>query len=315
METLPFDQEGLESADAEKETLHYTQDEPKEAEGLEAEDNGVETNSFCDVKGLEDPLSEDDEEVFVAVKPIVDEKNGPTECKGNAEPTTNLMDKLTFSNGKSLEEVKAETWISQADSKLRVRRAKENFALAPKEEGLGVPPKPASWGKLPQLSPDEQCPPKKRGRKPKAKEAGSSTPTEDAAASKPRSKRSRPSNANDSDEARPTPAQRLRSYLDGLPNKRKAETTEVEANPPACKKRRTRKPKEDEPGSKAESTRSKKGRSKDNSKDEGKSKGSKVMTKEQAEKRAKASRKSSAYHVAYRATEGTVEEKKAAAKR
>lgn len=213
----------------------------------------------------------------------------------------------------------AETWISQ-DSKLRVlrvRRAKENFGVPPKEGlgvPLGVPPKPASWGKLPQLSPDE-CPPKKRGRRgrcpPKAKEAGNtSTPTEDAAASKPRSKRSRPSNANGSDEARPTPAQRLRSYLDGLPNKRKAETTEVEANPPACKKRRTRKPKEDEP----ESTRSKKGRSKDNSKDEGKSKGSKVMTKEQAEKRAKASHKSSAYHVAYRATEGTVEEKAAAKK-
>ena len=91
--------------------------------------------------------------------------------KGKIGEKVDLMSSLTFSNGKTLEAVKAATWISQSESKHRVRKVKENRRKAlEQEEPVAPPAKPESWGKVETVSPAEQCPPKTRGRKAKKTE-------------------------------------------------------------------------------------------------------------------------------------------------
>lgn len=88
----------------------------------------------------------------------------PEQAK-HAEPTNSaLLSSIKFADGKSLLEVKASTWVTQRESKETLRQAKvkaEEEAKALPE----IPPPPESLGKVPSLSPNEQCPPKRRGRK------------------------------------------------------------------------------------------------------------------------------------------------------
>jgi hypothetical protein len=91
----------------------------------------------------------------------------------HAEPTNSatghqspLLSSIKFADGKSLLEVKASTWVTQKESKETLRQAKVN-AEAEAKALPEIPPPPESLGKVPSLSPEEQCPPKRRGRKPK----------------------------------------------------------------------------------------------------------------------------------------------------
>lgn len=75
------------------------------------------------------------------------------------------MANIKFSTGRSLLDVKAETWVTQEERKEQLRMAKCRVQV-PKEP-VEMPEVPKSFGKVAVVSPVEQCPPKKRGRKPK----------------------------------------------------------------------------------------------------------------------------------------------------
>ena len=89
--------------------------------------------------------------------------------KGEASSQTKLMENVRFANGKTALEIRADTWITQAEARARRSRKKKENAEEVKEPEVEMPAKPESWGADAYLHPDEQCPPKKRGRKPKSK--------------------------------------------------------------------------------------------------------------------------------------------------
>ena len=271
---------------------------------------------------------------------------------GTAKTENDLMSTLTFANGKTLEAVKADTWISQAESKAVLRKVKSNKRLAPEEPESSSLPKPESWGQVPHLSPDEQCPPKKRGRKPKADtETAPAKTSETTKGSKTKATKGRKtknakgtgkdSNQGDADNAGGSPSQRLKKYLEEQKKKRKA--TEEESKAPSKKKRKQKaaeveKPEESGAGEDKPKKRQYKRKAKQPSAETDAQEGDMHVAEvtgpeveagqtehaeqetEQAEdtalaRKKKYSRKSSAYHVAYRNTQGSEEEKRAAAKK
>ena len=65
-------------------------------------------------------------------------------------------------------DVKASIWMSQQE----LQKTKKTCQVEPTNNAVNaepkdIPVKPSSWGTTPCISPDMQCPPKKRGRKPK----------------------------------------------------------------------------------------------------------------------------------------------------
>ena len=243
------------------------------------------------------------------------------------------MSALTFSNGKTLEAVKADTWISQSESKHRVRKVKENRRKELEQEPVAPLAKPESWGKVETVTPTEQCPPRKKGRKPKKTEHAEEnqdvekTTTRKRKAQHNKGSKSKKTKEEEmqpdapakrakvevkaSSDPRLTPSQRTGAYL--REKKREREAEEVAARPTKTRK-----------GGKAEPENAAKKKDKGKaSKTKGDgctttkgSRGKKEKTPEEvAARKAQLSRKSSAYHVAFRAAKGTLEERKEVAKK
>ena len=170
--------------------------------------------------------------------------------KGKIGEKVDLMSSLTFSNGKTLEAVKAATWISQSESKHRVRKVKENRRKAlEQEEPVAPPAKPESWGKVETVSPAEQCPPKTRGRKAKKTEHAEEKDVKKTTGRKRKNKNNKGSKsqkkqpdapakrakveANVSSDTRLTPSQRVGEYLSEKKRQRLAKEAEEAAARPA----------------------------------------------------------------------------------
>lgn len=89
-----------------------------------------------------------------------------------------LLANISFATGRSALEVRSSTWITQSERKEHQRRLKGK-TQDPNAAAVETPPElpePSGFGKVPSLSPDEQCPPKPKGRKPKQDEE-STAPT------------------------------------------------------------------------------------------------------------------------------------------
>ena len=243
-----------------------------------------------------------------------------------------LMSALTFSNGRSLEAVKADTWISQSESKHRVRKVKENRRKELEQEPVAPLAKPESWGKVETVSPADQCPPKKKGRKPKNTEHAEEKQDVEETTSRKRKNKGSKSKKTNEKEMQPdptakrakvevkgssdpglTPSQRTGAYLRAQKKRKPNEAEEVAARPTKIRK-----------GGKAEPENAAKKTNKGKaSKAKGDgcttakgSRGKKEKTPEEvAARKAQLSRKSSAYHVAFRVAEGTLEERKEVAKK
>ena len=242
-------------------------------------------------------------------------------------------------------DVKGRDWATHDELKV-ARRPKTQKKNAKQEEkpSASMPDQPESWGKHDILKPEVQCPPKKRGRKPKAKVAD-----------------------DDKEVEKETKRKRSRTGAKGGAPKKKAKNEdENEPAEPAKKKRNARKTKDDDScekgdknGKKAKEVIAKKGEGEVGKPAKGKKseaqqkakdsksknadgevaepedeaadspaasssassrtrqhlKDAKAKRVEKEEAKKRASRKSSAYHCAYRATEGTEEQKRAAGKK
>ena len=284
--------------------------------------------------------------VHEEIKDPVETPEEQATVEGTPKKENDLMSTLAFANGKTLEAVKADTWISQAESKAVLRKVKSNKRMAPEESDSSSLPKPESWGQVPHLSPDEQCPPKKRGRKPKADTDSAPAKTSETTKSKtkatkgPKTKTAKStkkdSNQGDADNTRGSPSQRLKKYLEEQKKKRKAAEEEAEA---PSKKKRSQKttkvetPEESAAGEARPKKRQYKRKAKQTSAETDAQEGDMHVTEVHVTevtgpeveaghaedpalaRKKKQSRKSSAYHVAYRATQGSEEEKRAAAKK
>lgn len=92
--------------------------------------------------------------------------------KPDTETNEKLLANITFATGKTALEVRGSTWITQGERKEHQRRVrgKTQDLNATAVETPPEIPEPSGFGKVPCLSPDEQCPPKKKGRKPKQDE-------------------------------------------------------------------------------------------------------------------------------------------------
>lgn len=249
-------------------------------------------------------------------------------------------------------EVEGMNWVKQTELRKHASGAKQNTEeLAEIKESEEVK-KPQALGSR-QIEPDVQQPPKKRGRKPKNPEEPKETRSRSKAPKKgetaketkeadPASKKRKPrSKAQQSEEpaAEGTPSARLRVYLQGQGKARKAkeaeapeEAKEAEAPEEKVPKRRRTKGKDhnsnagpdgDNNNETSSAKRKKVGKTDqeehaDNKEKPAKDKKRKVEDehdKKPENKKAKYSRKSAAYHRAYKATEGSEEEKKAAARK
>lgn len=280
--------------------------------------------------------------VHEEIKDPVETPEEQATAEGTAKKENDLMSTLAFANGKTLEAVKADTWISQAESKAVLRKVKSNKRMAPEESESSSLPKPESWGQVPHLSPDEQCPPKKRGRKPKADTDSAPAKTSETTkvsknkATKGRKGTKKDSNQGDADNTGVSPSQRLKKYLEEQKKKRKAAEEEAEAPSKKKRKQKTAKvetPEESAAGEARPKKRQYKRKAKQTSAETDAQEGDMHVTEVHVTevtgpeveaghaedptlaRKKKQSRKSSAYHVAYKATQGSEEEKRAAARK
>lgn len=140
-----------------------TEDELKH--GKEEEDS-VETKESEEKKGIEEQKQVEVE--GTETTEVTTGKQEIEDTEGEKKKTTSekeLMANIKFSTGRSLLDVKAETWVTQEERKEQLRMAKCRVQV-PKEP-VEMPEVPKCFGKVAVVSPVEQCPPKKRGRKPK----------------------------------------------------------------------------------------------------------------------------------------------------
>ena len=244
-----------------------------------------------------------------------------------------LMQKLTFANGKSALDVRGEMWITTSDLRERKKSAKRPLPNSLEQSAdIEMPDKPSGWDDKQYLNPEVQCPPKKRGRKPKQDKEeqktdktakNSSKGTRAKAASKPKEKQPKTSKKRgsttpeevkpESNEGKKPKGGKPSSEAPKARSKRKARSTDVEEA--AESKPDAGDQDVDTPGSTgspSERTRqhlqeAKKARLAEKEKTD--------AEKKEAEKKARYSRKSAAYHRAKKATKGTPEEKIAAAKK
>ncbi len=169
------------------------------------------------------------------------------------------------------------------------------------QETKALPSKPSTWGMAPYISPNEQAPPKKRGRKP-AEEKQS---------------RGRSSNKKTEKPVRG----RKRKEKTSVSAAKKARMENAE-NPTTTRKRVKSPQEPTESASKrvrrhlqeAKEKRLAAAKSK-STKDTQTKKSKEAPSTDIADRKARVSRKSSAYHKAYAATKGTEEEKRIAAKK
>ena len=301
----------------------------------------------------------------------------PQDTSKVLNPQEELMSKLTCVTGKTALQVRATTWITREEIKKVKSSAPKANCLVATEAHAASPSKPASWNEEPCISPEEQCPPKKRGRKPKAK-ADDEASQEDKASSSTKAKKK--SEQHDKEKKRAPPKKRVRGKTRDKNCEEDGNTPDREDDDPAVeehqgKKKRQRRVNDDEApvaekkrkkddscGEKAKRGKTSDGNGADKEASKKTSKGptrggkpkpsTRANDDEQEceeeeeeeesepnaasstpaqrtraclemakqnrlkkEKKAKYSRKSAAYHKAFRATKGSHEDKKAAAKK
>jgi len=272
-------------------------------------------------------------------------------------------------------DVKASIWMSQQE----LQKTKKTCQVEPTNNAVNaepkdIPVKPSSWGTTPCISPDMQCPPKKRGRKPKGdkvddennnnKDSKGTTAKAKMQSSKANKSTKSKTAAEASSSSAKTPSARMHEYLkeqkgkrlkaeeenhkeednnEGEEEEKKMEATHGPDDADHCKepskghkrKKGTKKSQVDDvdKGSKNKKSSKKAQQKKDCSPKKAKKQPAKnrrkvAAAKEQdlpvaalgkaeqkAERKKRYSRKSAAYHRVYKSTAGTVEEKKAAAKK
>ena len=181
------------------------------------------------------------------------------------------------------------------------------------QETKSLPSKPSTWGQAPFISPDEQAPPKKRGRKPLEKDEGkkkrgrsSNKKKEPVRGTKRKEKASRVSAAK---KARIEKAEE--SEEPNTTTRKRAKSTQ-EQPPKESASKRLRKYLLDEKEKHNQRLAAAKSKS---TKDTQTRKSKEAPSTDIADRKARVSRKSSAYHKAYAATKGTEEEKRIAAKK
>eukprot|EP00434_Breviolum_minutum_P028703 symbB.v1.2.025397.t1/scaffold2448.1/size78896/4 len=232
--------------------------------GKEEEDS-VETKESEEKKGIEEQKQVEVE--GTETTKVTTGKQEIEDTEGEKKKTTSekeLMANIKFSTGRSLLDVKAETWVTQEERKEQLRMAKCRVQV-PKEP-VEMPEVPKSFGK----EKEREEPPKKR-------------PKSDPVVAEPKKKRQRKGEATAENKPAEVetlaPSKRLRKYLQDQKDKKgeskkKGVSSESHAKSPMT-----------------------------------------AEDKKKLEQKQKLSRKSSAYHVAYKKTEGSVEEKKAAARK
>ena len=265
----------------------------------------------------------------------VAEPTKPGECQASTPGENDVL------------QVKANIWMSQEELKRTKTKTPPNTnAPEASKQQVELPPKPASWGKVSVVTPEMQDPPKKRGRKPKH-ESEKATTDGKGKANMNGEKNQNGASAKQPAKTTLSPSQRTRQYLLNQKKKRSTEASstkggekganEDDAEKPPRKVRRTsktndetKKPVESAGDAVAEPETKKRRKTterkqldhqgdkkSDAGKHEKKTKKTEKKQKDEreAERKKRYSRKSAAYHAAFRATQGTNEEKKAAAKK
>lgn len=213
---------------------------------------------------------------------------------------------------KPLLDVKANIWMSQQELKrTKQKHAPEQLAnqegLEPASRISELPQPPASWGSTPYIHPQEQAPPKKRGRKPKADKQ-----TVEPVAP---TRRVRGKTQPEKPASKDSPSQRTRKYLLAQKKKGSKEIGEETAEVSGTKRKKNSGESVDveRPKKKVKESEKQKKRKSDQQTEE-------TAEEDEAKRRStetkkRVSRKSAAYHRAYKQCEGSEEEKKAAARK
>ena len=124
-------------------------------------------------------------------------------------------------------DVKASIWMSQQELQKTKKCQLEPTNNAVNAEPKDIPVKPSSWGTTQYISPDMQCPPKQRGRKPKGdkvadennKDSKGATAKAKMQRSKAKSRKSKTAAKASSSSAK-APSARMREYLKEQKEKR-----------------------------------------------------------------------------------------------
>lgn len=338
------DMEGIE-ADNDEQAKHVTM-QADSAEGTKALDAKQETPNSRKLivpKNCHIPIKLTMTDIFKQSKERqaaqVAEPSKPGECQASTPGENDVL------------QVKANIWMSQEELKRTKTKTPPNTnAPEASKQQVELPPKPASWGKVSVVTPEMQDPPKKRGRKPKHESEKATTDGKGNKCKKANMNGEKnQEGASTKQPAKTTlsPSQRTRQYLLNQKKKRSSEASstkggekgakEDDAEKPPRKVRRTsktndetKKPVESAGDAVAEPETKKRrktteqkqldhqeGKKSDAGKHEKKTKKTEKKQKDEreAERKKRYSRKSAAYHAAFRATQGTNEEKKAAAKK
>ena len=297
------DKADLEEAKAKAETAkhEYFNAVPKDEE--KQDEKGAETKDEekQDEKGAE---TKDEEKQ--------DEEGAETKEQTTAVETAKVVD--SKEKEATPLTVHSDAWASQQELKAKKRRQTK---LEPNDKSAEntnteTVEQPESFGKTRFISPEVQCPPKKRGRKPtnkdelpkgskvnKGKRGRSAKPKEKEEEDPKPKRRAKIAKASvEQVEEYEPPSKRLRKYL----LRQKEEAAEKKAaKDAAAEDRKKKQPKTN----------------KGNDKKTGKENKHKGKTDDEAksEKKASYSRKSAAYHRAYKACSGSEEEKREAARK
>lgn len=289
----------------------------------------------CDLEAAKHEAEEAKEAYFShqehqETKPILDVQGevGSTEETKTKEGATKTNEQLQVHNT---------SWQKKHELKRRSEKAAITEETAKLENEQ--PPIPATFGQAPSISPNEQCPPKPRGRKPKAKE-----PVDPKKNEPKQSKRGRSGTKKNGKEEQECPKKKAKSSSsktavvekdegavpEDVPkrkkprNSSKVDTAQTQATHesherPSIRTRNYLRARKLEAEAK-EKEAIEKENSKKRAKDKKDKKASKAETKPKKEEVAKAekkkalSRKSAAYHAAYKATEGNEDVKRASAR-
>ena len=166
--------------------------------------------------GHDVPIKQHMTDIFAKSRPTaLPPQDGATPADGQASTTL---------------DVKASIWMSQQE----LQKTKKKCQIEPTNNAVNaepkdIPVKPSSWGTTPCISPDMQCPPKKRGRKPKGDKVDDENNNKDSKGTTAKAKMQR-SKANKSRKSKTaaeassssakTPSERMHEYLKEQKEKR-----------------------------------------------------------------------------------------------
>lgn len=243
-----------------------------------------------------EPVEPEKAEHAVVTDPLPE--NAKTAGQPAVEPTkSSKPQELNITNAGWMEKGRQEDPREKSKSKAKVTKD-------PKKE---LPSKPSTWGKAPYISPEEQCPPKKRGRKPK-KNGDEKPPNRGRSSTRKNKKALTKQEQTRKRKAKPSAKQDEEVQEEATTSKRRRTKAphDVGATPEhSTPSQRTRKYLQEQKAKQlaAAETKEKKKRKQPSTETD------------VTEKKAKLSRKSAAYHKAYKACNGTDEQKRIAAKK